>query len=406
MAEAPQPPADGGYTAYSYLTPGVDFRSFELVSEFGRVPPYGAGLTAEEQERAQRLLRDSLVISLHDHPSLFPVRMEETPDYYRTGRQHTGYAGLAASGMTVVFDNMMDGTACVTGHAPWRWDDIITDLGMRQADLAHQAGVITIRTVADIDEAHRSGRVGLVFGLEAATPIENEIDRLDVLYGLGLRQIGIAYSDANSLGSGLGETTDGGLTAFGRRAVTRMNKLGLAVDVSHSSDRTSLDVCEQSDRPVFMTHAGSRVVWDIPRMKPDAVLKAVAETGGVIGMSAAPHTTLSAAHPRHSIESVMDHFRYIVDLVGIEHVAFGPDTLYGDHVQLHKVFGHLLGISRVTTGPAFDPVTYVDGLENPTENFANICGWLVKNGFDDESVRAVLGGNIYRALQAIWVTPS
>ena len=406
MAEAPQPPAEGGYTAYSYLTPGVDFPAFELTTEFGRVPPYAAGLTAEEQERAQRLLRDSLVISLHDHPSRFPQRMEETPDYYRTGRQHTAYAGLAASGMTVVFDNMMDGTACVTGHAPWRWDDIITDLGMRQADLAHQTGVTTIRTVADIDEAYRSGRVGLVFGLEAATPIENEIDRLDVLYGLGLRQIGIAYSDANSLGSGLGETTDGGLTAFGRRAVTRMNKLGLAVDVSHSSDRTSLDVCEQSDQPIFMTHAGSRMVWDIPRMKPDAVLKAVAETGGVIGMSAAPHTTLSAAHPRHSIESVMDHFRYIVDLVGIEHVAFGPDTLYGDHVQLHKVFGHLLGISRVTSGPAFDPVEYVDGLENPTENFENICGWLVRNGFDDDSVRAVIGGNIYRALQDIWITPT
>jgi membrane dipeptidase len=406
VAEAPQPPAEGAYTAYSYLTPGVDFRSFELVPEFGRVPPYVAGLTAEEQQRAQRLLADSLVISLHDHPSLFPVRMEETPDYYRTGRQHTGYAGLAASGMTVVFDNMMDGTACVTGHAPWRWDDIITDLGMRQADLAHQSGVMTIRTVADIDEAYRSGRVGLVFGLEAATPIENELDRLDVLYGLGLRQIGIAYSDANSLGSGLGEASDGGLTAFGRRAVTRMNKLGLAIDVSHSSDRTSLDTCEQSDRPVFMTHAGSRVVWDIPRMKPDAVLKAVAETGGVIGMSAAPHTTLSAAHPHHSIESVMDHFRYIVDLVGIEHVAFGPDTLYGDHVQLHKVFGHLLGISRVTSGPAFEPVAYVDGLENPTENFANICGWLVRNGFDDDSVRAVIGGNIYRALQDIWITPA
>ncbi|MGC1287368.1 MAG: membrane dipeptidase [Streptosporangiaceae bacterium] len=406
MAEAPQPSPEGAYTAYSYLTPGVDFPSFELVPEFGRVPPYVARLTAEEEERARRLLRDSLVISLHDHPSRFPQRMEETPDYYRTGRQHTAYAGLAASGMTVVFDNMMDGTACVTGHAPWRWDDIITDLGMRQADLAHQSGVMTIRTVADIDEAHRSGRVGLVFGLEAATPIENELDRLDVLYGLGLRQIGIAYSDANSLGSGLGETADGGLTAFGRRAVTRMNKLGLAIDVSHSSDRTSLDTCEQSDRPVFMTHAGSRVVWDIPRMKPDAVLRAVAETGGVIGMSAAPHTTLSAAHPHHSIESVMDHFRYIVDLVGIEHVAFGPDTLYGDHVQLHKVFGHLLGISRVTSGPAFEPVAYVDGLENPTENFENICGWLVRNGFDDDSVRAVIGGNIYRALQDIWITPA
>jgi membrane dipeptidase len=394
---------DRGYTAYSYLTAGEDFRSFELVPEFGRVPPYAAGLTAEQQERAQRLLRDSLVISLHDHPSRFPLRMEETPDYYRTGRQHAAYAGLAASGMTVVFDNMMDGTACVTGKAPWRWDDIITDLGMRQADLAHASGVLTIRTVADIDEAYRSGQVGLVFGLEAATPIENEIDRLDVLYGLGLRQIGIAYSDANALGSGLAEETDGGLTAFGHRAVTRMNKLGLAIDVSHSSDRTALDVCRQSDQPVFITHAGARAVWATPRMKPDDVLRAVAGTGGVIGMSAAPHTTLSAAHPRHTIESVMDHFRYCIDLVGIDHVAFGPDTLYGDHVQLHRIFAGLLGLGRATRGPDFDPVAYVDGLENPTENFGNICGWLVQHGFGDDAIRAVLGGNVYRALQSVWI---
>src|SRR6266702_4464721 len=180
------------------------------------------------------------------------------------------------------------GTACVTGNAPWRWNDVITDLGMRQADLAHQGAVMVVRTVADIDEAYRSGRGGLVFGLEAATPIENEIDRLDVLYGLGIRQIGIAYSDANGLGSGLSEVTDGGLTAFGRRAVTRMNRLGLAIDLSHSSDRTALDVCRHSDKPVFLTHAGARAVWNTSRMKPDHVLRAVAGTGGVVGMSAAP----------------------------------------------------------------------------------------------------------------------
>jgi membrane dipeptidase len=398
--------ADGesGYTAYSYLTAGADFRQFELAPEFGRVPPYAAGLTEQEQQRAARLLADSLVISLHDHPVRFPLRMEETPEYNRTGRQHAAYAGLAASGMTVVFDNMMDGTACVTGNAPWRWDDIITDLGMRQADLAHQRDVMVIRTIADIDEAHRSGRVGLVFGLEAATPIENEIDRLDVLYGLGLRQIGIAYSDANALGSGLSETSDGGLTALGRRSVTRMNKLGLAIDLSHSSDRTALDVCRHSDRPVFLTHAGARAIWDTSRMKPDDVLRAVADTGGVIGMSAAPHTTLSHAHRRHSIESVMDHFSYCVDLVGIEHVAFGPDTFYGDHVQLHRIFAHLLSLSAAR-GPGFEPVAYVDGLENPTENFANICGWLVRHGFDDGAARAVIGGNVYRALQSIWIDP-
>src|SRR5262249_24881341 len=266
----------------------------------------------------------------------------------------------------------------------------------------HQREVMTIRTVADIDVAQRSGRVGLVFGLESATPIENEIDRLDVLYGLGLRQIGIAYSDANALGCGLAEDTDGGLTQLRRRAVPRMNKLGVAIDVSHSSDRTALDVCAHSEKPVLLTHAGARAVWDTARMKPDDVLRAVAATGGVIGISAAPHTTLSAAHPQHSIESVMDHFRYCADLTGIEHVAFGPDTLYGDHVRLHTIFAGLLRINSAR-GPAFEPVGYVEGLENPTENFRNIIGWLVEHCYGHETIRAIVGGNVYRALREIWV---
>ena len=207
------------YTAFSYLQAGTDYPAFELAPEFGRVPAYQGGLTASQSERSQRLLAGNLAISLHDHPVRFPLDMEQTPGYYRTGRAHAAYAGLAASGLDVVFDNMMDGTACVTGNAPWRWEDIITDLGMRQADLARQQRVVTIRTVADIDAARWEGRIGLVFGLEAATPIENEVDRLDVLYGLGLRQIGIAYSDSNALGSGLAETSDGGLTALGHRPV-------------------------------------------------------------------------------------------------------------------------------------------------------------------------------------------
>ena len=389
------------YTAYSYLTAGEDFRSFELAPEFGRVPPYAAGLTEEEQERAYRLLRDNLVISLHDHPVRFPARMEETPEYNRTGRQHAAYAGLAASGLTIVFDNMMDGTACVTGNAPWRWNDIITDLGMRLADLAHQGMVLVVRTLADIDEADRSGRIGIVFGLESATPIENELDRLDVLYGLGIRQIGIAYSESNGLGGGLKEPGDGGLTTFGRKAVRRMNQLGLAIDLSHAGDRTALDTCERSDRPVFITHAGARAVWDIPRMKPDDVLRAVAGTGGVIGMSAAPHTTLSAAHPRHTIESVMDHFQYCADLVGIDHVAFGPDTFYGDHVGFHGVFAQQLGMGA-WSAPPHPRVGYVAGMENPTENFRNIVGWLVAHGYSDADITAVVGGNILRVLREVW----
>ena len=393
-----------GYTSYSYLGPG-DLPAFDLDDELGRVPEYELGLSPAEAERAALLLRDSVVISLHDHPVVFPRDIRQVRDYIRTGRQHTGYAGLSRSGLTAVFDNMMDGTGCVTSTSAWKWDDTIYDLGMRLCDLAHQDYLRVARTVPDILAAHDSGHLAIVLGMEAATPIENEVDRLDILYGLGVRQIGIAYSESNTLGSGLKEPGDGGLTVFGRRAVERMNRLGLAIDVSHSSDRTCLDTFEASSKPVFITHAGARAVWPTPRMKPDEVLVACARGGGVIGIEAAPHTTLSAAHPLHSIESVMDHFTYCADLLGIEHVAFGPDTLYGDHVGFHGEFAAQLGVHSLG-GPAFDKVPYVAGLENPTENFGNITGALVKRGYADADIQAVIGGNVLRVLGQVWVSPA
>jgi membrane dipeptidase len=388
------------YTSYGYLPEG-QIAGFELDSEYDRVPAYPLGLDEQQAERAERLLRESLVISLHDHPVVFPKDVSDIPAYNRTGRQRTAFEGLRRSGMTAVFDGMADGTACITGHAPWRWDDVVTDLGMRQADLAHQHDVVVARTVDDILAAHADGTVALVFGLEAATPIENELDRLDVLFGLGLRQIGIAYSDSNMLGAGLSDGPDGGLTGFGRLAVQRMNAVGLAIDVSHSNDRTGIETCAASSAPVFMTHAGARALWDIPRMKGDAVLRAVAATGGVIGISAAPHTTISTAHPEHSLESVMDHFEYCAELVGLDHVAFGPDTLFVDHVGLHRQFAHLLA-GATASAPEHPRVPYVAGLESPAECFHNIVGWLVKHGYQDEDIQTVVGGNILRALRAIW----
>lgn len=391
------------YRSYDYLDGDLGLPLHPLAPEFGRVERFDGGFSATEIARAERLLSDNVTISLHDHPVRFPAEMANTPSYNRTGRQHTAFEGLAASGLTVVFDNMMDGTATVTGNTPWQWADVITDLGMRQADLAHQSDVVVIRTVADIDAAHSAGKVGLVFGLEAATPIGNDLDRLDVLFGLGLRQIGIAYSESNALGAGLSEPVDFGLTGFGRAAIKRMNQLGLAIDVSHSSDRTGIEAADASSVPIFMTHAGARALWNIPRLKSDDSLRAIAACGGVVGLSAAPHTTVSHAHPEHSIYSVMDHFEYLLDLVGIDSVAFGPDTLYGDHVGLHTTFAGLLGVAATATGlPEHPRVEWVAGLENPTENFHNIAAWLVHRGFSDEEICKVLGANILRVLNAVW----
>ncbi len=348
------------------------------------------------------MLDENLAISLHDHCFVVPADFGDLAEYRRQGRDFTGYAGMAQSGLDAVFDNLMDGTATITSKAGWKWDDIIYDLGMRLSDIAHQDFIVRGETLDDIRRAKENGQIAFIASLEAATAIENEVDRLDILYGLGIRQSGIAYSEANTLGSGLKEARDGGLTEFGRQAVRRMNKLGIAIDVSHSGDQTSLDTIEVSEKPIFITHAGARGLWDTKRMKPDVVLKAMAAKGGVIGIEAAPHTTLTKKHPKHSIESYMEHFEYCVDLIGIDHVAFGPDTLFGDHVGLHHYFAKQLSIKSAHGAQAFEEVEFVDGIENPAEAFPNIVRWLVKHDYSDGDIAKTIGGNVMRVLQEAW----
>ena len=98
----------------------------------------------------------------------------------------------------------------------------------------------------------------------------------------------------------------------------------------------------------------------------------------------------------------MDHFVHCVDLVGIEHVAFGPDTLFGDHVGLHHAFASNLSIGQAHGHVDYPKVEYVDGLENPAECFTNIIGWLVEHDYSDDEIRAVTGGNILRVLKEVW----
>ncbi len=128
----------------------------------------------------------------------------------------------------------------------------------------------------------------------------------------------------------------------------------------------------------------------------------MAATGGVIGMSAAPHTTVSHGHRAHSLASVMDHLLHCIDLVGIEHVGLGPDTLFGDHVGLHTTFASLLQTAPRPGAPEPERVAWVDGMENPAECFPNVAAWLLDHGFGEDDVRAVLGGNVLRALRATW----
>lgn len=391
-----------GYRSYQYLKAGEDYRAFALAKEIGRVPEHRVDLTPDQERRFAGILAAQPVISLHDHTAVSPADTALFIEQRREGRDVTGYAGLAASGTDVFFENFMNGTALITSKHGWKWDDVILDLGMRLSDIAHQELVYVATTIDEVRAAKPSGRIAFVASLEAATAIENEVDRVDVLYGFGIRCMGITYSEANALGSGLREETDGGLTDLGRQVVRRMNAIGMTIDLAHVGDRTSLDVIERSERPVFITHAGARALWPTKRMKPDEVLKAMAAKGGVIGIEAAPHTTATKAHPRHSVESVVDHVEYCVDLLGADHVALGPDTLFGDHVGLYHAFAEALSLGKAHAGVSFEEVEFVAGMENPGESMRNALRLMVKRGWPDGVIAKIAGENVIRVLRETW----
>ncbi|MFJ4519112.1 dipeptidase [Streptomyces sp. NPDC088816] len=393
-----------GYRSYQYLTAGTDYPDRAYVPALGRVP--GAAMRWDDhvEARARAFEEQHWVVSAHDHLSLRPANSTEFAEYRRSGREATPYEGIAHSGVDLFFDGGPAAVSMIRSHTPWDWDDAISDLSMRQSDWAHQGLVTPVRNLEEAQRARAAGQVGVVLTLEAATPIGNDVDRLDILYGLGVRLLGLVYSESNQLGSGLADTGDAGLTLLGRRALRRMNDLGIIVDVSHTGDETALDAARRSTAPVVITHAGSRALWPTSRMKPDEVIRACADTGGFIGVEAAPHTTVTEAHPRHCLDSVMEHLERCLDLVGIDHVALGPDTNFGDHVAWHRVFASLFGKDDgpATDLPSHEPVEYVHGCENPGESVRNMIRWLFVHGYSDDDIAKIAGGNVRRVAAEVW----
>ena len=191
-----------GYKAYQYLKPGFDYKEFKLAKEFNRVPSYFVPLSKSEEERFEEIIRKNILISLHEHPVFLPEDPSQALELEHMGRESVAYEALSVSGLDCIFDNLMNGTSYITSYMGWKWTDVIHDIGMRLSDIHHQNMVTPGLRVKDIKDAYENGRIALVLCLESATPIENELDRIDVLYGLGVRSMGICYSESNMLGGG------------------------------------------------------------------------------------------------------------------------------------------------------------------------------------------------------------
>jgi len=404
-----------GYRAYQYLEPKTDYVEIRLRDEIVKKWSYTLPLSKTEEERFENIMEKNIVIDLHEHPTVSPD--DVFAERRNEGRQFMAYEALSKSGLDCVFDNLMDGNSDITSKQGWKWGDVIHDLGMRLCDIAHQDFVIHCKTVDDVTSAYKTGRLAWVAVLENLSCIENEVDRIDILHGLGVRSAGVTYSESNMLGSGLREKNDGGLTDLGYDAIVRMNKVSMLIDVSHSSDKTAMDVIEASKKPIVISHCGSRTLTPTRRMKPDEVLQALAEREGILGVEMAGAVVKTEKNPVSNLEAYMEQVEYCINLMGIDHVGCGPDTMYGDHIGLYRAMaarnktGGLGHYSRDMTGG--DKVLgmdmdvtklpdYVKGMENPTECLQNAARWMIKHGYSDEEIAKVIGENALQLLRKVW----
>jgi membrane dipeptidase len=236
----------------------------------------------------------------------------------------------------------------------------------------------------DFENAKRSGRIGILLGSQNSNHFRTPGD-VRMFHGQGQRVSQLTYNFRNRIGSGCLERNDQGLTEFGHAIVAAMNRCGMAVDVSHSGERTTLEAFEASRKPVLVTHSNCLALADgHPRCKSDEVIRKLGSNGGVMGITGV-RSFVRNQDPT-TIEHVLDHFDRVVRLAGVEHVGIGSDT---------GLDGRAGGVRRQRRSPD------IAGLDHPRRIF-DLTEGLVRRKYNDREIQLILGGNFLRTLTEIW----
>lgn len=354
-----------------------------LAAQTGRVPSSVVPLDGAEELRYRRLMDSAVMVDVHQHPFVMPESMDDFIGYLRGGRYQWGYAAARAGGWAAVTTaNIFSGLKNTADMSFVAYDDLAAEVGGMVADAAAQEDVAVVGGAAGIEAARQQGKLGFMPTLEHLA-IGNRLERLDMLYAMGVRLAGITYNRRNYLGDGLYERNPGGLSEFGLEVVQRMNALGMAIDLSHASIPTAADAIEFSEAPVVFSHNAAYALRPNRRTRRDAELVACARQGGLICVTAVPNSL--SDDPEQDIECVLDHYDYFVGLVGVDSVGIGTDTTIGDHVAFHR---QMMG----RDGLAEYPAPYLNGLESPADG-ANIIRGLIRRGYNDAAVQQIVGGN-------------
>jgi membrane dipeptidase len=336
--------------------------------------------------RAVKLVQRSLVIDM-----LAPLKLDFTPEAFALPASDKEIEMFRGCGITGFHNSVGVG-------GPTAYDDALEFLAAWQGYAGRNSQLYSlVGRASDLDQAKAQGKIAVIMGLQNADQFR-EAKEVKKFYQLGLRCAQLTYNSQNWIGSGSTDRIDGGVSDFGVEIIKAMNEAGMLIDVSHSGDRTTLDAIELSPKPIAVTHSNCRALNNHPRLKTDEAIQKLGAKGGVMGITGV-RMFVRDKDPT-TIEHIVDHIDHVVKLVGIEHVGIGSDCDLNGYDDMPADQNKMLRASYKSSY-AFREKLDTDGFDHPKKVF-DLTEALIKRGYSDDNITAVLGGNFRRLLGATW----
>ena len=335
---------------------------------------------------AVELVGRSLVIDM-----LAVLKINFKPEAYADPLTEPEIAAFKTCGITG-FNNSVG-----TG-GPQVVEETLTFLAAWQGFAARNSDLFSVVDKAvDLDRAKAAGKCAIMMGIQNSEHFRSVGD-VKTFYQLGQRTSQLTYNSQNFLGTGGTDRVDGGVSDYGAEIIAAMNETGMLVDVSHCGDRTTLDAIEISKGPIAITHSNCRALNNHPRLKTDEAIRKLAAKGGVMGITGVRNFV--ADREPTTVENIVDHIDHVAKLVGIEHVGIGSDSdLNGYDDMPPDQRKELLAMYK--SSYAFREKLDTDGFDHPKKAF-DLTEALIRRGYSDSYIEAVLGGNFRRLLGSIW----
>lgn len=260
----------------------------------------------------------------------------------------------------------------------------------------HSDLIMPGRFAEDVLAAQHSGRTAIFFGFQNCSPIEDDIHLLEICHTLGARFMQLTYNNHSLLAGGCYEAEDCGITRMGRQAIAEMNRLGIVVDMSHSGEKSTLQAVELSERPIAVTHANPNFWHQAVRNKSDAVLRALGESGGMLGLSLYPH------HLNNGSKCTLDDFCEmavrVAEAMGVANVGIGSDLCRGQPASVLEWMrrGRWSLADEAGEGQAGEEFPPPPSWFQSAADFDNLHKGLCSAGFSEGEADDLLGGNWLR----------